>query len=225
MQKQEKTVSAKAARESDRIEEELQRLVLTLELEPGLAVSETTLMKRYGWGRTPLREAFQRLTQQALLNIIPRQGVVVAPLSVFDFIEVMDAMAMVIGPAASLACRRLSPEQLVRLESLVQESDAAEAERNFVLVAELDYEFHRILAEATGNHYLRDYLLHLHQVARRFNLAAWQRDGGIERSMNEHRRIIEALRRGDPLEIKSVMYEHIENARQRVLGTMSPQAG
>ena len=220
MQKQKETVSGRTARESDRIEEELRKLVLTLELEPGLAVSETTLMKRYEWGRTPLREAFQRLAQQGLLNIIPHQGVVIAPLSVFDFVEVMDAMATVIGPSTLLACKRLSEEQLNQLESLVQESDSAEAGRNFVRVAELDYEFHRILAEATGNRYLRDYLLHLHQVARRFNLAAWMRDGGIQRSLNEHRRIVDTLRRRDPLESKTVMYEHIENARQRVLGTM-----
>jgi DNA-binding GntR family transcriptional regulator len=220
MQKQKETVSGRTARESDRIEEELRKLVLTLELEPGLAVSETTLMKRYEWGRTPLREAFQRLAQQGLLNIIPHQGVVIAPLSVFDFVEVMDAMATVIGPSTLLACKRLSEEQLNQLESLVQESDAAEARRNFIQVAELDYEFHHILAEATGNRYLRDYLLHLHQVARRFNLAAWKRDGGIQRSLNEHRRIVDTLRRRDPLESKTVMYEHIENARQRVLGTM-----
>ncbi|MRR29339.1 GntR family transcriptional regulator, partial [bacterium] len=67
----------KTPRESDRIEDELRRLILTLELEPGLAISEASLMKQYTWGRTPLREAFQRLAEQSLLQIIPHHGVVV----------------------------------------------------------------------------------------------------------------------------------------------------
>mgnify|MGYP001430094782 CR=1 FL=1 len=58
-------------RESDRVESELRRLILTLELEPGAALSEADLMKRYGWGRTPLREAIQRLTEQSLLQHTP----------------------------------------------------------------------------------------------------------------------------------------------------------
>ena len=46
------------SRASDQVETELRRLILTLELEPGLAVSESTLMQRYGWGRTPLAGGF-----------------------------------------------------------------------------------------------------------------------------------------------------------------------
>src|SRR5512136_1654286 len=102
-------------RESDRVEKELRQLILTLQIEPGLSISEATLMKRYGWGRTPLREAFQRLAEQSLLQIIPRHGVVVTALSVFDFVEMMDAMGMVIGPAAALACKRLTGEELSQL--------------------------------------------------------------------------------------------------------------
>src|SRR5512142_2542838 len=99
-------------RESDRVEEALRRLILTLQVEPGQAVSEATLMKRFGWGRTPLREAFQRLSEQGLLQIIPQHGAVVAPLNLFDFVELMDAMSLVIGSAASLSCKRLTEAEL-----------------------------------------------------------------------------------------------------------------
>jgi DNA-binding GntR family transcriptional regulator len=206
-------------RASDQVEAELRRLILTLELEPGSAVSESTLIKRYGWGRTPLREAFQRLAEQSLLQIIPQHGAVVTPLAVFDFVEMMDAMSMVIGSAASLACRRLTEEQFARLDEIVAQAESAR--NDFAALADLDYDFHRILAEATGNRYLSQYLLHLHQVATRFNYAAWLRDGHVGESLGEHRRIVETLRQRDPAQAKAVMLEHIEGARQRVLGTMS----
>jgi DNA-binding GntR family transcriptional regulator len=207
-------------RESDRVEVELRQLILTLKLEPGLSISEASLMKEYGWGRTPLREAIQRLAEQSLLQIIPRQGIVVTALSVFDFAEMMDAMSMVIGPAAALACERLTEGELDQLETLVEASESAVQDNDFVEVSHLDFEFHYILAEATGNRHLSRYLLHLHRVATRFNLAAWKRDRNASPSIDEHRRIIKIVRQRDVERAKSAMRAHIENARQRIVGTL-----
>jgi DNA-binding GntR family transcriptional regulator len=206
-------------RESDRIEKELRQLILTLQIEPGLAVSEASLIKRYGWGRTPLREAFQRLAEQSLLQIIPHHGVVITPLSVFEFVEVMDAMAMVIGAAASLACEHLTTDELAQLGRNIDQSKQAAAQADFVAYAARDYEFHRMLAVATHNRYLSRYLLHLHQVATRFNLASWQRDGNAQFSLDEHAKIYEALQQHNEALARQVMLEHIEMARQRVMGT------
>jgi DNA-binding GntR family transcriptional regulator len=215
---------ALTSRESDRVEKELREQILTLQIEPGLAISESTLIKRYGWGRTPLREAFQRLAEQSLLHIIPHHGVVVTPLSVFEFVEVMDAMAMVIGPAAALACKHLTEEELQRLDQTIQQSKISASKADFVAVATHDYEFHRILAIATGNRYLSHHLLHLHQVATRFNLASWKRDSSVEFSLDEHCRILEKLHQRNEVEARIAMLEHIDNARKRIMGTFQPQS-
>jgi DNA-binding GntR family transcriptional regulator len=210
------------SRESDRVEKELREQILTLQIEPGLAISEAHLIKRYGWGRTPLREAFQRLAEQSLLQVIPHHGVVVTPLSVFEFVEVMDAMAMVIGTAASLACKHLTDEELLQLEQTIEQSNLAASSGDYVAIATQDYEYHRILAIATGNRYLCRHLLHLHQVATRFNLASWKRDSSVEFSLDEHRRILKALHQRDEVEARTVMLEHIENARKRIMGAFQP---
>jgi DNA-binding GntR family transcriptional regulator len=212
-------IQTSSIRESDRVEKELREKILSLEIEPGMAISEASLLKRYNWGRTPLREAFQRLAEQSLLQIIPHHGVVVTPLSVFEFVEVMEAMAMVIGPAASLACKHLSDEDLILLENTITQSEYAESTLDFVTIAAQDYEFHRVLALATGNRFLCRHLLHLHQVATRFNLASWKRDSNAEFSLKEHFQILEALRHHDEANVRTVMLVHIENARQRVMGT------
>jgi DNA-binding GntR family transcriptional regulator len=206
------------SRDSDRIENQLRDLILTLQIEPGLSISEASLIKRFGWGRTPLREACQRLAEQSLLQIIPHHGVVITSLSVFDFIEVMEAMSMVIGPSASLACKHLTENELHQLEQTIQQSEIAASMRDFSAIATKDYEFHHILAVATKNRYLAHYLLHLHQMATRFNLASWRRDNNADFSLKEHRKILDALLKGDELEVTTVMLEHIENARKRVMG-------
>jgi DNA-binding GntR family transcriptional regulator len=208
------------SRASDQVEAELRRLILTLELEPGLAISESTLMQRYGWGRTPLREAFQRLAEQSLLQIIPRQGAVVTALSVFDFVEMMDAMSLVIGPAAALACKRLTAAELDHLDELVVEGETAANSGDFERLSELDYQFHTVLARASGNRYLSDYLCHLHQTARRFNFAAWQRERNATPSLDEHRQLAAIFRARDAVAAKAAMLQHIEGARQRVVGTI-----
>jgi len=216
------TTDQTPSRASDRVEKELRQQILTLQIEPGLAISEANLIKRYGWGRTPLREAVQRLAEQSLLQVIPRHGVVITPLSVFEFVEVMDAMAMIIGPAASLACQHLTKNELDQLEQTVKESHLHAEKREFVEVAKQDYEFHRILAVATRNRYLCHHLLHLHQVATRFNLASWLRDSNAEFSLSEHSGILEALHRHDEAGARTTMLKHIENARGRVMGTFQP---
>jgi GntR family transcriptional regulator, rspAB operon transcriptional repressor len=207
-------------RASDQVESELRRLILTLELEPGLAVSEATLMKRYGWGRTPLREAFQRLAEQGLLQTIPQQGVIVTPLNLFDFVEVMDAMSLVIGPAASLACKRLTEPELDQLDELVTEGAEVASTGDFERLSAVDFEFHSILAKASGNRYLSDYLCRLHQIARRFNFAAWKRQRNAAPSLDEHRQLAAIFRARDVAAAKAAMLQHIEGARQRVMGTI-----
>jgi GntR family transcriptional regulator, rspAB operon transcriptional repressor len=208
-------------RASDQVENELRRLILTLQLEPGLAVSEATLMKEYGWGRTPLREAFQRLSEQGLLQAIPQHGVIVTPLNLFDFVEVMDAMSLVIGPAASLACKRLTEAELDQLDELVTQGESAALAGDFEHLSLLDYEFHRVLAQATGNRYLSDYLCRLHQTARRFNFAAWNRQRNAAPSLDEHRQLAAIFRARNITDAKAAMLQHIEGARQRVMGTIS----
>jgi DNA-binding GntR family transcriptional regulator len=215
-----KTSHSPKPRASDQVESELRQLILTLELEPGLAVSESTLIKRFGWGRTPLREAFQRLSEQGLLQIIPQHGAVVTPLSLFDFVEVMDAMSLVIGSAASLACKRLTETELDQLDEWVAQGETAASAGDFERLSAIDYEFHCVLAQATGNRYLSEYLRRLHQIARRFNFAAWKRERNATPSLDEHRQLAAIFRSRDTTAARAAMLQHIEGARRRVIGMM-----
>jgi DNA-binding GntR family transcriptional regulator len=177
-------------------------------------------MKRFGWGRTPLREAFQRLSEQGLLQTIPQHGVVVTPLNLFDFVEVMDAMSLVIGSAALLACKRLTETELHQLDELVEQGEVAALAGDFERLTLLDYQFHSVLAQSTGNRYLSDYLCRLHQIAQRFNLAAWNRQRNATPSLDEHRQLAAIFRSRDAAAAKAAMLQHIEGARQRVIGTI-----
>ena len=143
----------------------------------------------------------------------------IAPFPEASFVEVMDAMHLVIGSAASLACKRLTEAELNQLDKLVVQGETAALACDFERLSVLDYEFHNILAQATGNRYLSDYLCRLHQIARRFNFAAWNRQRNAIPSLDEHRQLAAIFRARDSAAAKAAMLQHIEGARQRVIGT------
>ena len=69
----------------------LERMIVTLDLLPGSVVTEGALIDRLGFGRTPVREAIQRLAWEGLIEIRPRAGLAIAPLHPGDWVRVIDA--------------------------------------------------------------------------------------------------------------------------------------
>ena len=69
----------------------LERMIVTLELAPASVATEGALIERVGLGRTPVREAIQRLAWEGLLEVRPRAGMAIAPLHAGDWLRVLDA--------------------------------------------------------------------------------------------------------------------------------------
>ncbi len=87
----------------------LERSIVTLELEPGTVVNERTLIELTGMGRTPMREAIQRLAWEGLVEVRPRSGIAIAAIDPKDFIKVLDAREGVERVLARDAARFGSP--------------------------------------------------------------------------------------------------------------------
>ncbi|MFZ5916544.1 MAG: GntR family transcriptional regulator [Chloroflexota bacterium] len=203
-------------RKSDQVEEKLRRMIISLELAPGTMVSESYLMKLLGCGRTPLREAIQRLAQEYLLAPVPKRGVAVAGLDVFDFVALIEALVLVEGFSARLAAERISEKQLAHLEALVDRAERLSQQGDFSSVAQLDYEFHCTVAQATGNRYLADSIVRLHRLATRFGYVAWQREESAAASLAEHRQIIAAFKNRAAAEAERQTQEHMLKAKERI---------
>ena len=96
-----------AAREAYRA---LERMIVTLELAPGSVATEGALIERLGLGRTPVREAIQRLAWEGLLEVRPRAGIAIAPLHAGDWLRVLDARRGVEVVLARSAARFVTRE-------------------------------------------------------------------------------------------------------------------
>src|SRR5687767_7049582 len=91
---------------TDRAYTEIEELIVTLQLEPGSAVSEQMLSERLGIGRTPIREALQRLARERLVTILPRRGVVVSAIDVAAQLRLLEVRRELERLVARGAARR-----------------------------------------------------------------------------------------------------------------------
>ncbi len=203
-------------RASDRVLHELRRMIITLELAPGAVVTEEYLCELLGCSRTPLREALQLLAREHLVVAVPRRGVSIAELSIFDFVTLLDAIDGVEQVIVRFSAERITDAELERLDELVDASAEAEATGDLAQVAELDFDFHHALGEACGNKFLIETQDTLHRLSMRFVYLGFQRAGTSSGAISDHRHIVEMLRTRDPDAVEAAVHEHAENARKRM---------
>jgi DNA-binding GntR family transcriptional regulator len=212
------------ARESDRVAEDLRRMIINMELDPGSMVSESYLAELLDCGRTPLREAIQRLAEEYLVEPVPRRGIAIAGLSVVDLVDLIEALVLVEGHSARIACERFTDQEIAELAALVDRAEAAGHDSGFSTVAEIDFEFHHIIGRATGNRYLADTIARLHRLATRFGYVAWQRDRSAALSLSEHRAILAAFEQRDPDQAERITQEHSLKAKDRITASFQDSA-
>ena len=212
-----------ASRASDKIVEQLRKMIITSEIAPGANVSEAYLAKRLQCGRTPLREAIQRLSQEYLIVSEPRRGVTISDLSLLDFGKLIEALLVVEATSVGLAARRVSDDLRRRLEVNVSETEAANNRGDLASVAELDSAFHNMLAQATNNHYLTDTITGLHRAFSRFGYIAWQRNQSAGDSLREHHEILDAITQRDHALARQLTRAHVLAARDRIVEAISGQ--
>lgn len=162
-------------------------------LKPGLKISEPGLALQYGVSRTPIREAFRQLDSEGFLQITPRRGARVVPLSEKDVREFYEIKAVLEGTAAQLAAPRLSERELDRMEHLNNQMEKYHHEKEYKKVFYLHNEFHEVFLKACGNEQLYHLIKMLVSKFQRFRILL-ALSGKSEGSIAQHRQIIQAFR-------------------------------
>jgi DNA-binding GntR family transcriptional regulator len=212
-------------RASDIVEERLTQMIVSLELPPGTMVEEAVLMERLGCGRTPLREALQRLAQEYLVVSIPRKGVRIAEADLSAYAQLMEAASHFEAVAARLAASNADAGHLERLEGNLAAAARAGLSRDLLAAADLDHEFHLAVAECGGNRYVVDAATRLQRLATRFLYLAMERGLTGWESLDEHKLILAAIKTGDEDEAARQTRRHWLGARDRVVAALLPELG
>ncbi len=146
----------------------IEEQIVMLKLAPGSAVSEAELSQALGIGRTPIREALQRLAREHLVNIVPHRGVMVSDVNVGEQLKVIELRRELERLVARLAALRATPDQRAQLKVMAKrmlETTAAGDDQGFLA---LDNEYNKLVANATRNQFARAAINSIHALSRRF---------------------------------------------------------
>lgn len=178
-------------------------------LRPGMALDERGLAERFGVSRTPVRQALQHFVEQGLVQVIPRRGAFVAPVSVADLMMLLEFLAELESICARFATRRITRSQRAEFLAAHEEARAATEADDVHGYARANKRFHGVLYAASNNTFVVDQLL---RIRRRTNIYAIQRFeqvGRLRESFEEHDAVVQALLTGDPEETARCMARHI----------------
>jgi DNA-binding GntR family transcriptional regulator len=134
----------------------LVKKITRLELAPGALLAEKVLMADLGIGRTPIREALQRLAIEGLVSHLPNRGMFVAEISATSVQQIYEFRGLIEGFTARLAATRVSEEEIAELYRLHSQLAQATAANDIDQYVSLDYRFHQLLARASRNSYLEE---------------------------------------------------------------------
>jgi len=189
--------------------------VVTLELPPSAVIDEHVLMQELDLGRTPIREALQRLDSEGLVNIVPRRGTFVNDISVTDLQKIFELRIVLEGFCARLAAQRVTEGQLEKMEDVLQDLDQVKDGHPQALMG-IDKRFHRLLYAAADNEFLADILDRLYDLSLRLWYLVLSRLDEVRHSIEQHRSVYSALREGDGAQAEAVIQKHIREFQQSI---------
>lgn len=194
--------------------------ILTNACPPGESLREEALAAEFSVSRVPVREALRQLAAEGLVDLVPRHGAIVSSLSLKQFLDAYRVREALEVLAVRLATPLLGSEGLGRLRDLesAMECCAEQGDQEGFFAA--NAEFHRLLVERSDNADLQAMHAPLTARMRRYQSPSLDLRGGMERSLEEHRTIIDAIDRGDADGAAALLGEHIR-VPQRTLETMA----
>ncbi|MBX3571695.1 MAG: GntR family transcriptional regulator [Mesorhizobium sp.] len=174
----------------------LERMIVTLELSPGSVTTEGALIERIGLGRTPVREAIQRLAWEGLLEVRARAGLAVAPLHASDWMKVIDARRGVEAVLARAAARHATRETAQRFHDAALSMRKAVISGNVFAFLQADKTLDEVMAETSDNPFAARVAAPLQTHSRRF-WYRYQADSGLAAAADRHMALIKAVLDGD----------------------------
>jgi DNA-binding GntR family transcriptional regulator len=214
----------RAARRSSLVEaayDAIRRRILDNAYPPGFQALEQALATELGISRTPVREALIRLQNEGLVEVVPRHGMRVLPVSPSDMKEIYEILSALESTAAELAAQRKpSDAELAPLEEASRDMARALRTDDLDAWAEADERFHRLLIELSGNRLLVQAVLNFWDRAHRVRRFTLRLRPKPVNSTKEHIALVERIRAGDPRGANEVNRAHRERASRELLAIL-----
>jgi DNA-binding GntR family transcriptional regulator len=181
---------------TDRAYTEIEELIVTLQLAPGSVLSEQMLAERLGIGRTPIREALQRLAREGLVVILPRRGVMVSVIDVKSQLRLLEVRREVERLVARGAARRASEAERARFAELARGFERAARTGDDKAFMRIDREFNELCLAAVRNEFAAGAMRLMNSLSRRFWFHHYKQAADMPETAKLHADIARAIAAG-----------------------------
>lgn len=195
---------------SEQAYSQIRSMIITLELVPGSLISESDLMVKLGFGRTPIREALRSLVSEKLVELYPRRGLFVSGVDVHNLSALSEVRAVLEIKAAELAAMRSTPADHAVTNALIFEIQGLKGNLDMSTLIGLDQRIHHHIYQCTHNEFLAADLDNYYAHALRIWFLALDRVAGLTEAIIEHRALLEAIASNDSAAAGKAMRNHIE---------------
>lgn len=208
----------------DRVYHEIQNRILYNVWGTGHQALEQELAEELKVSRTPVREALIRLQRDGLVKVVPRHGMRVLPISLTDIQEIHQILTSLEALAVELAAaRQLSPKELELLERSTQKMNEAHEKTDIKAWAQADEDFHCSLVDLSGNRILIEVVENFWSRAQRARLTMLSMRKSTDESIQEHARLVEAIRNGDGAHAREILENHRKRGITNLIKLMEEQ--
>lgn len=186
--------------------------IISCEYLPNTLLNEEILREEVHASRTPVRDALSRLEQENLIQILPKKGIMVAPLSIREINMIHEARMLIEPYAVENYAQQIPLERLQYYYGIFKEKSIQDSMRAFY---EVDNEFHQEFIDAMKNEYFVSlYERIFNQNCRLRIMSGVKSETRIEKTRIEHFRIIEACMEKKWKEAAAAMREHLVCSKQ-----------
>lgn len=198
--------------------QDMRRRILDNVWAPGFQALEQEIALQLGMSRTPVREALIRLANESLVEVIPRRGMRVLPVSPTDMKEIYEIFGALESTAAEmLAARQPSEAELQPLIKATEDMEKALAADDLDAWAAADESFHEKLITMAGNKLLAEAVFSYWDRAHRARMFTLRLRPKPVNSTKEHMALVDRLRQGDAAGAGAVNREHRQRASRELL--------
>src|SRR5579872_5117176 len=183
---------------TDRAYRQIEELIVTLALPPETILSEQSLAARIGIGRTPIREALQRLARDGLVVILPRRGILVSQINLKTQMRLLEVRRELERLMAGGAAERATPEESALFATIARQMRRASDENDDMTFMRLDRQFNELVSLAARNEFASRAMGLMHGLSRRFWYQHYRESGDLPLSARLHAEVAEAIAGRDP---------------------------
>ena len=199
----------------ERVYKSLKETILNGDFEPGQKLSQDWLAKQMKVSRMPIRQAIERLRAEGLIENTPYKESKVPNLSRKDIRETYDVRALLESYSARLAVGKIRAIDLNELKTINNKMEKCFFEKNYRELNINNRKFHLTIYKRSGNNRLYNIIENLWDNFPKGIF--WNFSERVENSIIEHHKIINAIEKEDEQTVEQMIFQHIENAKNRLL--------